>query len=348
MQLFMAPFIMLFLFSFAVTMEVKNVSLAILNQDNGDFGIRYAALFTSGSTFPVHKSFRLQSSDEIERVIAQQEAFMVLCIPENFSEAIISSKPVSVQIIFDGRKSNSAQIAFGYSREITGRFAAELQKNNLSAGSNLNIEARQLYNPNHNYLWFTLPVLMVMLTQMLAILVSGLSIARERELGTFDQLLVSPLSSMEIVIGKAVPAVCVAFMVGIAVHFLARTVFGVPCFGSLALLALGFLLFILAVTGVGLFISSLCNTQQQAFLAVFTCMVPFVLLSGFAAPIDNMPDFLKPVTLINPCRHVINIALGVYLKAAPIENMLSDILWLSGISAATLTFSAWYFKKKIQ
>ena len=162
-QLFVVPFIMLFLFSFAITMEVKNVSLAILNRDNGDFGLRYAALFTSGSNFPAHKSFILQSTNDIERVIAEQEAFMVLFIPENFSESIISSKPVSVQIILDGRNSNSAQIAFGYSKEITGRFAAELQKNNLSAESDLNIEARQLYNPNHNYLWFALPVLMVLL-----------------------------------------------------------------------------------------------------------------------------------------------------------------------------------------
>ena len=148
--------------------------------------------------------------------------------------------------------------------------------------------------------------------------------------------------------GKALPAAAIALGIGVAIHILARTVFGVPCLGSLGLLALSFLLFILACTGVGLFISSLCNTQQQAFLGVFTCMVPFVLLSGFATPIENMPHALQTLTLLNPARHIIVIALGVYLKDIPLREVAVQLLWLSGIATATLGAAGWFFKRRVQ
>lgn len=148
--------------------------------------------------------------------------------------------------------------------------------------------------------------------------------------------------------GKALPAAAIALGIGVAIHVLARTVFGVSCLGSLGLLALGFLLFILACTGVGLFISSLCSTQQQAFLGVFTCMVPFVLLSGFATPIENMPHALQILTLLNPARHVIVIALGVYLKDIPLREVTVQLLWLGGIAATTLGAAGWFFKRRIQ
>ena len=233
---------------------------------------------------------------------------------------------------------------------IANRFILEEMEKTGKSGvaSRLNVETRQLYNPNHNYLWFTLPALLVLITQMLAMTIAGMSVPRERELGTFEQLLVSPLSTLEIVIGKTIPAVVLSFGVGVVIHIFARTFFGVPCFGSQALLALSFLVFILSVTGVGLFVSSLCQTQQQAFLGVFTCMVPFVLLSGFATPIENMPEALQIVTLLNPARHIINIALSIYLKASPLQSVLGGLAWLVGIATVTLVFAGWFFKKKIQ
>ena len=347
-QIFIGPFVMLFLFSFTVTMEVKNAPLAILNQDNGDLGRLLAASFTAGTTFPRDRSFALQGAGQIDPAVAEQKALAVLHIPEDFSQSLLRRQPASIQIILDGRKANAGQIAYGYATDIATRFVTELKKDYFGEKPLVNIEARQLYNPNHDYLWFTLPVLLVLLTQMLSLVVSGMSVARERELGTFEQLLVSPLSSGEIVVGKAAPAVCIAFGVGVAIYILSRTVFGVPCFGSLTLLAGSFLLFILSVTGVGLFISSLCNTQQQAFLSVFTCMVPFVLLSGFATPIENMPRLLQNLTLLNPVRHIISIALGVYLKNVSLSNVAHELYWLSGIAATTLSAATWFFKKKTQ
>ncbi|MCL2010341.1 MAG: ABC transporter permease [Synergistaceae bacterium] len=343
-QLFVAPFLMLFIFSFAMTMEVKNASLAVLNRDSGDMGRRLVTYFSSGPTFT--RVFGLSGVQEIRPAIENQKALMALHIPEDFSERLASGRPVVVQTILDGRKINAAQIANGYAGLIVRQFSHA--EGNISSPVRLDVDTRYLYNSNLTYLWFTLPVLLVLLTQMISLVVSGMSVARERELGTFEQLLVSPFSSVEIVIGKAMPAAVLAFCEGLVIHFVILTVFGVPFVGSFALLAACIGLFILAVTGVGLFISSLCSTQQQAFLGCFTYMAPSTLLSGFIAPIENMPAALQYFTLLNPARHIIKAALGIYMKGASFAVVWPEMLWLGGIATATLTFAAWYFKRKTQ
>jgi ABC-2 type transport system permease protein len=350
-QLFVAPCIMLFIFSFAVTMEVKNASLAVLNRDSGDLGRLLVSHFASGPTFT--RVLELRNTREIRPTIENQEALMVLHIPDDFSKKLMTGRPVVLQTILDGRKINAAQIANGYADLIVRQFSLTLRQNMSSAAAGsrnaqVDVTMRYLFNPNLSFLWFTLPVLLVLLTQIIALIVPGMSVARERELGTFEQLLVSPLSSLEIVIGKAVPAVALTFCEAVFIHTVALTVFKLPFRGSLGLLASSIGLFILAVTGIGLFISSLCNTQQQAFLGCFTYMVPAVLLSGFVAPIENMPRVLQNLTQLNPARHILKVALGIYLKDAPFSDVLPEMLWLGGIATATLLFAAWFFKRKTQ
>jgi ABC-2 type transport system permease protein len=353
-QLFLAPFVMLFIFSFAITMEVKNASLAVLNQDSGDLGRRFVSYFhssrggldPSAAGRPFTRVFWLEGEQDIRPAIENQRALMVLNIPRDFSEKLESGRPAAAQLILDGREINAAQIAAGYADFIARQFLRSLA--GASAAELFEVETRYLFNPNQTYLWFTLPVLLTLLTQMIALIVSGMSVARERELGTLDQLLVSPLTPAEIMAGKAVPVLFLAFGEGVVIHIIARTVFRIPFAGNLGLLAASFALFILAVTGIGLFISSLCSTQQQAFLGCFTYMVPAVLLSGFVAPIENMPRALQMLTLLNPLRHTIEAVLGIYLKGAPVSDILPEMLWLAGIAAATLTFSAWFFKRRTQ
>lgn len=347
-QLFVAPFIMLVIFSFAVTMEVKNASLGVLNLDAGDLGRQFVSYFSAGPAFT--NIFELESTRDIRPVIEEQKALMVLSIPRDFSRKLVAGQPTAVQTVLDGRKVNAVQIANGYAELIAQQFAHTLpaRSGKISSPPQVDIVTRQLFNPNLEYLWFTLPILLVLLTQMICLIVSAMSVARERELGTFEQLMVSPLSSVEIVIGKATPAVAIAFCEGIAIHCISLFAFGIPFVGSLPLLLLSFGIFILAVTGVGLFISSLCSTQQQAFLGCFMYMVPAVLLSGFAAPIENMPYVLQQFTLLNPTRHIIAISIGIYLKGMPFSDILPELLWLTGIAAVTLVFAGWFFKKKTQ
>jgi ABC-2 type transport system permease protein len=341
-QLFAAPLVMLVIFSFAVTMEVKNTSLGVLNQDTGDMGRRFASYF-SPPTFT--RVIALSGAREIRPLIENQKALMVLNIPEDFSKKLALEQAVSVQVILDGRKINAAQIASGYADAIARQFISQTAEGQSPP---VLVATRYLYNPNQTFLWFTLPVLQVLLTQMISLVVAGMSVARERELGTFEQLMVSPLSPVEIVVGKAIPAALLAFCEGTVIHVLALNAFGVPFVGSLPLLAACFGLFILSVTGIGLFISSLCGTQQQAFLGCFTYMVPAVLLSGFAAPVENMPRALQTLTLLNPARHIIKVALGIYLKGSPASDVLPEMACLGAIAAVTLSFAAWFFKKKTQ
>ena len=347
--LFIVPMAMLFIFSRAVTMEVTNASLAVMNRDSGDMGRIFVSYFSSGPTFT--QVFELSDTREILTTIENQKALMVLHIPENFSRNLAAGRATVVQTVLDGRKINSAQIANGYAEAIARQFFSARAAGGAAYRDNVprvDVAARFLFNPNLTYLWFTLPVLLVLLTQMISLIVSGMSVARERELGTFEQLLVSPLSSVEIVIGKAVPATVLASLEGLVMHCIILTVFGVPFAGSFALLAACVGLFILAVTGVGLFISSLCSTQQQAFLGCFTYMMPATLLSGFIAPIENMPVVLQYLTLLNPARHIVNVSVGIYLKGASFANVWPEMLWLGAIAATTLTFAAWYFKRKTQ
>jgi ABC-2 type transport system permease protein len=358
-QLFVAPFIMLFLFSFAITMEVKNASLAVLNQDSGDLGRQFVSYFSSpqgdpsAAGRPFSRVFWLDGAQDIRSTIENQKALMVLHIPRDFSEKLASDRPVTAQLVLDGREINAARIAAGYANSIVSQFAQVLAERGESGliktfSAPFEVKTRYLFNPNQSYLWFTLPVLLTLLTQMIALIVSGMSVARERELGTLDQLLVSPLTSAEIMAGKTMPVVFLAFCEGIVIHGIALTVFRIPFTGSFALLAAFLALFILTVTGVGLFISSLCSTQQQAFLGCFTYMVPSFLLSGFVTPIENMPRALQILTLLNPLRHTIEAVLDIYLKGASVSDVFPEMIWLGGIAAAALTFSAWLFKSKTQ
>jgi ABC-2 type transport system permease protein len=351
-QISVAPFIMLFIFSFAIIMDIKNASMGVLNLDEGDIGRQFMSFFSSSPTFK--NVYELDGIDDIKRVIDNHEAILVLHIPADFSSKLITGVPVTVQVVLDGRKTNAANIVNGYVAAIAENFGIEVMK--MSPGwsakaqkePNITISPRHLFNPNLNYLWYTLPAMLAMLTQMLAIMISGMSIARERELGTFEQLLISPLSPTEIIIGKAVPAICIAFGAGAVIHLIAITLFKVPFSGSLLLLALSMLIYIMSVTGVGLFISSLCNTQQQAFLGIFMYMVPSVLLSGFAAPVENMPSGLQDFTFLNPMRHTLSISLGLYLKDVSFSDIFYKLCWLSGIATVTLTFATVLFKKRTQ
>ena len=349
-QIVVAPIIMLFLFSFAVTMEVKNTPFAVLNSDRGEMGQRLISRFSNNRTFS--GIIEIKHLSEIHRVIENQESMALLNIPSDFSEKLLSGRSVSLQIILDGRKINSAQILYGYISTITDGFGKELAKTlpiwGKAKGPRITISSRQFFNPNLDFIWFTMPVLLVLLTQLLTLIISALSIARERELGTFEQLRVSPLSPIEIIIGKTIPAVGIALGEGIIIHTISTKLFGVPFVGSLVLMFFSFALFSLAVTGIGLFISSLCTTQQQAFLGAFSYMVPAVLLSGFATPIENMPGGLQKLTLINPVRHIIKISIDLYLKDVSLQHMYGELLSLAVTACVTLTFATWFFKKKTQ
>lgn len=342
--LLFAPVVMqAILFPSAATLEVKNATIAVYNQDAGPGSVELMQRFAASRAFtefiPVH------SQKQVEDVIGTREAIVAVEIPSDFSRKLAAGETAPVQVLLDGRRSNSAQIVFGYMQSIVEDYLkerAELKGHVLPT----EIVSRNWFNPVLDYPNYILPNLIAVITTIGSLIVTALSVAREREQGTFDQLLVSPLTPEMIMIGKAVPAMLVGFfqatlILGVAVFF-----YDVPFRGSLILLYGGMFFYSLSLVGVGLMISSISKTQQQAFLGAFVFMMPAVLLSGFSSPVENMPHWLQVGTWINPVRHFVEVVKGVFLKDASLDRILTLIGPLAVISVFTLTVAAVMFRRK--
>jgi ABC-2 type transport system permease protein len=276
----------------------------------------------------------------------------VVRFPPDFSRRIDAGLPTEIDLMLDGRRSNATQIMEGYVTDIAAQYVAELPAAKAAgrqqSRGTVTVVPRAFFNPNLDTAWNTVPALTAILTMIVGLVVTGLSVARERELGTFEQLLVSPAVPVEIILGKTVPGLIIGLIEGSMIVVYAHFVFGVPLTGSVPLLYVGMLFYLLAVIGVGLFISSLVATQQQAMLGAFTYVAPAILLSGFATPIANMPDWLQPVTLVDPARYFLVIIKGVFLKDMPAEEVLGQIWPMALISLFTLSSASWLFRRRLQ
>jgi ABC-2 type transport system permease protein len=345
--LIVPPTFQLLIFSFAATQEVRNVRIAVLNQDYGTAARDLVARFEGSRNFSQVQF--LAGEEEIAPAIDNRAALLVLRIGLDFSRELASGQPAAVQLILDGRRSNAAQIVAGYATAIVADFNAELLE--ARPGKTLavsTVAARIWFNPNQETTWNTVPSLVAILTTLMGLVVTALSVARERELGTFEQLLVSPLGPVEIIIGKTVPALMIGIGEATVMVLMGVFAFGVPLHGSVPLLYASMVVYLLAVIGVGLFVSSLAKTQQQAILGTFVFMVPAMLLSGFASPIENMPDWLQTLTLANPIRYFIVIVKGIFLKNLS-PALVAENLWpMSLIAVFTLTFAGWLFRHRME
>ncbi|MGE3955053.1 MAG: ABC transporter permease [Parachlamydiales bacterium] len=339
------PIVQLLIFAHAATLDVKNVRIGVVNRDGGGRGFELVERFRGSPTFT--KVTDLGFIENIAPYINNQRGMMVLSIGPEFSRNIEEGRPAQVQLILDGRKSNTAQIVAGYANTIIEQYNDSFGRTTELARENTTLVPRNWFNPNLIYYWFNVPNLSGVLTTLVALLVTALSVARERELGTFDQLLVSPLSPFEILLGKTIPAILISLAEGTIIILAALYLFRVPMEGSFLYLYLGMLVFICSVVGLGLFISALCKTQQQAILGTFLFMSPAVLLSGFATPIENMPEWLQIATLANPLRYYLVIAKGVMLKDMPFSILLGYLWPLGVITLCTLTASGWFFGRRL-
>ena len=336
------PIIQLIVFANAVTMEVKNIDMLVLDNSRSYYSRELISHFANSPWF--NSVAVVDTPEQLKQSIDIQKASLALEIPPDFAVSIKNKTGASVQLITDGRQTNSASIIGSYATQIIQSYAKELS----GSEPRLKIVTRNWFNVNLDYKYYSLVSLMAMLSMVIVLLLTSLSIAREKEVGTFDQLIVSPLSSTEILIGKAVPAQLLAWlltmvMLAISVHF-----FDFPLVGSLAVFLAADFVALLALVGVGLFISSLCRTQQQAILGVFTFQMPAVLLSGFISPIDNMPVILQYLTYLNPLRFFLVIAKGVLLKNMDMYHVLINLTPLALIAVLTLSIAGWTFKSKLE
>lgn len=339
-------FVQLFIFAWAATLDVKNVTIGILNRDNGERAFELIERFY-GSPIFTHIVY-LKGVEEIAPFIDNQKGLIVIHFDEQFSRDLDSGKQGNFQIILDGRRSNSTQILLGYCASIVAQYNQDFSKYVKMNTEKTTLVPRVWFNPNLLYYWYNVPCLCGILSMLTSLMVTALSVARERELGTFDQLLVSPMTPREILIGKIIPAIFIGMIEGTFVIIAAITVFEIPFTGSMPLLFFSMFIFVSSITGIGLFISSLCVTQQQAILGSFIFMSPSILLSGFATPIENMPEWLQTVTQINPLRYFLLIAKGSFLKGIPPQVVFANLWQMVIIATINIISASFLFRRRLE
>ena len=339
------PLIQLILFSAAATLEVKNVTLGVWDQDGGRAASEFINQLAGSPN--IRRLVVIQSPQDLRAAIDRQQVLAAVVSGPTFSRDVAAHRPASVLAVLDGRKSNAAQICAGYLNAIAVAVGAELRgevTNRPAVGS----AVMNAFNPNLDYLWFVMPALLVQISTVSAISITAQSVARERELGTFDQLMVSPLRLHEILIGKMTPPLLIGLFNGTVYLLLIPLVYGVPMTGSVGLFYAAQLVFLLAVIGMGMLVSAVSASQQQAFLGMFLLTVPLILLSGFTSPFENMPGWLQVIGHADPLKYFLVISEGLFLKAMPARMVLDNLWPIALIAAVTLSTATFLFRSRME
>lgn len=339
------PLVQLLLFSFAATLNVKNVDIAVFDQDEGRGS--YELMARIGSSYFIDEVHTVTSVDEMSKLIDRRQVLLGIQFSPDFSRALHRDGSATVQLIVDGRRANAGQIAVGYINNIAAEAGLELTQSIHQPGPSAVAMTRHWFNPNLVYRWYIVPSLAGILAMVTSLFITTLSIAREREHGTFDQLLVSPVRPIEIVLGKSLPALIVGTTLASAMVLIGVFFFHVPFHGNPIWLIGSLILFILSVVGIGLTISSLSMTQQQAILGTFSVMVPIILMSGFATPVENMPGWMQIIAQASPLKHFLIIVQGSFLKALPFSEILANALPMAIIAVFTLSFATIAVKRTL-
>ena len=339
------PLIQLMVFGYAASFDLNHIPYAVYNQDSGYAARQLLARFSGAPDF--RQVATIRSDAGIAPLIDDKHVLLVLHIGQHFTRDLLMHKPARLQVIIDGRDSNTAALALNDVGGILLDFNQQWAAAHGQRGPPAQLVMRAWFNPNLRSRWFIVPGIVALLTLVVTLLVTGLSVAREREMGTFDQLLVTPMRPLEILVGKAVPGFVIGGLEGGFIALMAVLWFHVPFVGSVAALALGMFFFLLAAIGIGLMISSLAVTQQQGLLGVFLFLVPAIILSGFATPIANMPEAVQLLTYINPMRYFLIIVRGVFLEGSTIPMLWPQYAPLALIGLASMSAAAWLFRHRM-
>jgi ABC-2 type transport system permease protein len=335
------PLIQVIIFAYAATYDVTDVALGIWNEDAGAESAELIRRFAGSPAF--QPTANPQSPEQAKQAIDSKQVAAVLHIPQTFSADILAGRPAQAQLLIDARRSNTALMLQGYATAITTAYAADLHP---GLNPPIAVRTRDWFNPNLDSKWFILPGLVAVLSMMMAMLVSALSLAKERELGTFEQLLVTPLRPAEILVGKALPGMIVGWIDANIVIAAALIWFRVPLLGSIALMQAMLVIYMLAGVAIGLVISAITRTQQQAMLGVFVMASPMVVLSGYAAPIENMPPIVAFIGQADPIRWMLVITRGLFLQDMPPWLVLQNAYPLVAIALVAFT-AAWIAVRRV-
>lgn len=338
--LFMPAITQALLYGYGATYDLTHVPYAVLNQSRGAASTELLARLDGTGVFK--RAATLTSADQIADTIDSGDVLLVISVSSDFEARLGAGQQAPLQVILDGRNSSTAGAAAAYVGAIV---SAYNRTRGISAA--VTIERRAWFNPNLESRWNIMPALIAALSMMQTLLLAALSVAREREQGTFDQLLVTPFTPFQILIGKALPSMLVGIFQSTLIFFIILFWFQIPMNGSIWLLYLGLFMFTLASVGIGLSISAVSLNMQQAMLYTFMLIMPLILLSGLLTPVSNMPEILQIATYANPLRFGVNLVRRVYLEGATFADVGFNFVPLLVVAAVTLPLAAWLFRNRL-
>jgi ABC-2 type transport system permease protein len=345
-----APLVQTIVFGFAVDYDVDQVPTVVVNQDwSADSRAHEASLLADGTLTRIRYAASLQDA---EAQLDIGGAAAILILPQGFERDLIARRPAQVQVVLDGTDPNRSTVAAGAVSRYFGEVGRELAEASLeSLGAkmpSIELAPRVLYNPSLRTPPYIIPGVMGMLLLIVTTIVTAMGLARERETGTLEQVLVTPIRPLYLLIGKMAPFLVIGFVDVGLVLTVGAYLFDVPLTGSLAVVMLASVLYLMSTLGVGLFISTISRTQQQSFLGGFLFALPAILLSGVMTPIRAMPDWLQWVTLLNPVRYFVEVMRAVLLKAATLEDLRLQLAALAIFGFVIVTASAVRFQKTLR
>jgi len=347
------PIFQLIVFGYAANLDVKDIRTAVRDLDQTVESRNLIDRFRSSKYFKVVAT--PQTSEEIEKLIRKGEVILSMEIPSGFSRKVKKGDTGILQILVDGTESNTAMIALGYMGQILSDYSTAIMLKRLNqAGivdfeeAGVDLQSRIWFNANLESRFFYVPGVIASIAFLIPIILTAQAIVREREIGTLEQIMVTPIQSWELMLGKTLPFALIGLLDVIMIALIGVFWFEIPFRGNPLILLLGNILFLLSAVGIGLFISTISSTQQQAQISTFFFMNPAFLLSGFAFPLENMPEWLQYITYINPLRYFIIVIRGVFLKGIGLEILWPEIVALAVLGGIAILFSSLRFEKRLK
>jgi ABC-2 type transport system permease protein len=341
--IFVSPVLQMILLGYAATTDVKNISTIVVDHDQTAESRELIDAYASTGYFVITK--RTDRAQDVVDALANGDVQMGLTIPPGFAADARSGRGAKVQALFDGSDASQATVAQSYSTQIASRFGAKLVGVKMVGG--VELRSRAWFNPSLESKFFNVPAIMGIQILMFCLILTAMAVVREREIGTLDQLLVSPIKPAELMLGKTIPVLLIGLFHLVIYTCLTVFQFGVPMQGSFLALLLAAVLYILAALALGLLISTVSKTQQEAFMLLILVVLPAVMLSGFISPIESMPKFFQWITVINPIRYFLEIVRGVFLKGIGVSELWPQYVILTVMSVGTLFVATKRFKRVI-
>ena len=353
MTLIIPPIIQLIVFGYAANLDVKHIRTAVRDLDQSVDSRDVISRFRQSKYFDI--LFYPQRQQDTERLILNGDVVLSLEIPPDFSRKLKKGDTATVQILVDGTESNAAMIALGYVSKILGDYSTSIMIHRLNREGRIKfeetgveLEHRVWFNPNLESRLFYVPGVIASIAFLIPVILTAMAIVREKEIGTLEQIMVTPIRSWELMVGKTLPFALIGLLDVVMIALIGVFWFEIPLRGNPLVLLCGAVLFLVSSVAIGLFISTISSTQQQAEISTFFFTMPAFVLSGFAFPIDNMPGWIQPLTYAIPLRYFLVIIRGVFLKGVGLDILWPQMAALAGLGGAMILLSSLRFRKRLK